>query len=127
MKVRLTATAIGCLSLVWAAIGLYIVKLALEPRGEPDEAAILFVPILTAAVLGVFLSARTLIARRGELPLGVFTAALAAVTALNSVIVPLADYGPWTMADTVTWLLGWANLVVLALAARTLCRQPARA
>lgn len=122
MKVRLAATVIGCLSLVWAAIGLYIVKLALEPRGEPDDAAILFVPILTAAALGVVLSARTLIARRDALPLGIFAAALAAVTALNSVIVAFADYGPWTTADTVTWLLGWANLVVLALAARILCR-----
>lgn len=120
------ATAIGCLSLVWAAIGLSLVRLALEPRGEPDDAAILFVPILATAVLGLFLSARTLIARRGVLPLGIFAAALAAVTALNTVIVPFADYGRWTTADTVTWLLGWANLVVLALAARTLCCQPTR-
>ena len=83
--------------------------------------------ILTAAALGVVLSARTLIARRDALPLGIFAAALAAVTALNSVIVAFADYRPWTTADTVTWLLGWANLVVLALAARILCRQPALA
>jgi len=119
------AAAIGCLSLVWAAIGLYIVRLALEPRGEPYDAAILFVPILATAVLGLFLSARTLIARRGVLPLGLFAAGLAAVTALNSVIVPFAGYGPWTTADSVSWALGLANAAMLAVAGWTLCRRPA--
>lgn len=122
MKVRLTATMIGLLSLVWAGIGLYIVKLALEPRGEPDDAAVLFVPILTLAVIGFALSARTVIVRRGILPLGIFAAALGAATALNTVIVPFADYGAWTTLDMVTWLLGGANTLVLALASWILCR-----
>lgn len=57
--------------------------------------------------------------------LGVFAAHLAVASGLNSVIVPLADYGLWSTADSVTWALGLANASVLALAGWTLCRRPA--
>ena len=123
MKVRISAAAVGSLSLVWGAIGLYIVKLTLEPGGEPDDAAVLFVPILVLAAVGIALSARTLIARRDALPLGIFAAALAAAAALNTVIAPFANYGPWTTGDTIAWLLGGVNLLALALAGWTVCRS----
>ncbi len=125
MKVRLVASAVGCLSLVWVGIGLVMAKLALEPGGEPEDIAVVIVVIVALSVVGLALSTRTVVFRRGIPALGVFAAVLAGAAGLNSVIAPFAHHGPWTISDSVAWALGLANALVLALAGWTLCRRPA--
>lgn len=119
------ASVVGGLSVVWAAIGIYIVVLALRPGGEPDDAAVLFVPILSLSLVGLGLSARAAVWQRGALALGIFAVHLAVAAGLNSVIVPFVDYGPWSTSDTVSWVLGLANVAILAAAGWTLCRRSA--
>lgn len=114
MSIRPLAAFVALLSLVWAGIGLWIVWLAAQPGGEPEDAVVLFAPILVLSLVGCLLSTRTLRRRNGAMPLSVFAGTVAASFGLYVALAPFAHYGSWATSDTVAWLLAIINVALLA-------------
>lgn len=114
MSIRPLAAFVALLSMVWAGIGLWIVRMAAQPGGEAEDAVVLFAPILVLSLVGCLLSTRTLWRRNGAVPLSVFAGGVAASFGLYVALAPFANYGSWTTSDTVTWLLAIINVALLA-------------
>lgn len=115
MRIRSLASIMALLSLVWAGIGLWIVRQAFQPSGEPEDAVVLFGPMLILSLVGCTLSLRSLRTGDGAAALATFAAFVAVSFGTYVALAPIARYSPWTTTDTVTWLMAALNVILLAL------------
>lgn len=113
MRIRSLAAIITLLSLVWTGIGLWIVRVAFRTGGEPEDAVVLFGPILGLSFIGCALSLRSLRRPDGAVALATFVGFVAVTFGTYVALAPIASNGPWTISDTITWLLAVVNVAVL--------------